>query len=496
MISIRGITKTFPNVTALNQVSLDIKRGEVHALVGENGAGKSTLIKVLSGYTQPDAGTFTIDGRSYGHITPRQAMDAGVGVIHQEQNLLADISAAENVFLGDYQGNGFLINRSKMEKKTEEAFLQLGIQIDPGELARNLSSAQMQMVSIAKAIVRNVKVLILDEPTAPLTNHDARAIFRIIKKLKARKVTVIYISHRLEEIYELADRMTVMRDGQIIKTEETSNIPKQELIRLMVGRRLSETYPARHYKQGEIVLNVQSLCGSGIQNVSFSLHRGEILGIAGLAGSGRTELVRMIFGADRTRKGRIELNGKVVQITSPEKAVKLGIGFVPEDRKAQGVLMGRSVRENMSLPLLRRISRFLFLDQKKEEEMILEYKDALNIKTPSLGQLLKNLSGGNQQKVVIGKWLAGSVQILILDEPTQGIDVGTKHEIYQMMNQLTARGISIIMISSEMEEMLGMSDRIIVLHEGCAAGTLDNKNKFTQEKIMELASGEGGLATC
>ncbi len=496
MISIRDITKTYQNVTALDSVSLDIKKGEVHALVGENGAGKSTLIKILSGYTQPDKGTFTVDGHSYEQITPRQAMDAGIGVIHQEQNLIADVSVAENVFLGDYQGNGVFINRGKMKKKTEEVFSQLGVQINPSELVGNLSTAQMQMVSIAKAIVQDVKVLILDEPTAPLTNHDAGILFQIIERLKARQVTILYISHRLEEIYELADRITVMRDGKIIETKQTEELPKQELIRLMVGRRLSETYPARNYRQGETVLKVESLSGNIIEDVSFTLHKGEILGIAGLVGSGRTELVRMLFGADKIRRGKIELNGNTVRITSPEKAVRLGMGFVPEDRKAQGVLMERSIKENMSLPLLRRISHFFFLDKKKEDGMILKYKEALNIKTPSLGQQVRNLSGGNQQKVVIGKWLASSSQILILDEPTQGIDVGAKYEIYQMMNRLTENGISIIMISSEMEEIIGMSDRIIVLHEGSAAGTLNDRKKFTQEKIMKLASGEGGFAAC
>ncbi len=496
MISIRDIIKTYQNVTALDSVSLDIKKGEVHALVGENGAGKSTLIKILSGYTQPDKGTFTVDGHSYEQITPKQAMDAGIGVIHQEQNLIADVSVAENVFLGDYQGNGVFINRGKMKKKTEEVFSQLGVQINPSELVGNLSTAQMQMVSIAKAIVQDVKVLILDEPTAPLTNHDAGILFQIIERLKARQVTILYIFHRLEEIYELADRITVMRDGKIIETKQTEELPKQELIRLMVGRRLSETYPARNYRQGETVLKVESLSGNIIEDVSFTLHKGEILGIAGLVGSGRTELVRMLFGADKIRRGKIELNGNTVRITSPEKAVRLGMGFVPEDRKAQGVLMERSIKENMSLPLLRRISHFFFLDKKKEDGMILKYKEALNIKTPSLGQQVRNLSGGNQQKVVIGKWLASSSQILILDEPTQGIDVGAKYEIYQMMNRLTENGISIIMISSEMEEIIGMSDRIIVLYEGSAAGTLNDRKKFTQEKIMKLASGEGGFAAC
>ena len=287
-----------------------------------------------------------------------------------------------------------------------------------------------------------------------------------------------------------------MRDGKIIETKQTEELPKQELIRLMVGRRLSETYPARNYRQGETVLKVESLSGNIIEDVSFTLHKGEILGIAGLVGSGRTELVRMLFGADKIRRGKIELNGNTVRITSPEKAVRLGMGFVPEDRKAQGVLMERSIKENMSLPLLRRISHFFFLDKKKEDGMILKYKEALNIKTPSLGQQVRNLSGGNQQKVVIGKWLASSSQILILDEPTQGIDVGAKYEIYQMMNRLTENGISIIMISSEMEEIIGMSDRIIVLYEGSAAGTLNDRKKFTQEKIMKLASGEGGFAAC
>lgn len=496
VLSIEGISKSYQGVIALDNVSMSFKKGEVHALVGENGAGKSTLIKIISGFTEADHGRFLMEGRSFAHITPRQARALGIGVIYQEPNLVPDASVAENVFLGDYLGNGVFINRRMMIQRTSEIFNELDVKIDPKEMVANLSAAQKQFVAIAKATAQDVKLLILDEPTAPLTNKDVDVLFRLIAMLKAKGVTIVYISHRLGEIYELSDRVTVMRDGKVITTEQTSEIPQDKLIYLMVGRQLSETFPPRASTPGEVILQAKNLAGGKIRDVSFFLRKGEILGLAGLTGSGRTEVVRMLFGADKKISGEIELNGKKVDINSPQKAVDFGIGLLPEDRKEQGVLMDLSIRENISLPILRRISRFLLLNRRKENETVNRYKDALQIKTPSLYQPVCTLSGGNQQKVALSKWLVSTSQILIFDEPTQGIDVGTKYEIYQMMNRLTEQGTSIIMVSSEMEELIGMSDRILVLHEGCVTGILEDKNLFTQEKIMEYASKttEGGAA--
>lgn len=497
ILSVERVTKTYQGVVAVDDISLSFRRGEVHAIVGENGAGKSTLIKLLSGFTTPDRGSFTIDGHSFQQITPRQAMDEGIGVIYQEPNLVRNVSVAENVFLGNYLGNGLLINRPLMEQRTREIFAELNLLVDPREIVDNLGAAQMQFVEIAKAVVRDVKVLILDEPTAPLTTQDAQVLFRLVARLKEKGVTIIYISHRFGDIYALSDRLTVMRDGKVVTTAETREVPQDHLIYLMVGRHLSESYPPRSQAPGAVVLRVQGLSRANVQDVSFSLRRGEILGLAGLTGSGRTETVRMIFGADKKTAGEIELNGRRVNIDSPQAAVRMGIGYLPEDRKHHGLLMSLSIRENMSLPILRRLSRCLMLNRRREEDVVNRYSGVLRIKAPSLLQPVCNLSGGNQQKVVVSKWLATDCSILIFDEPTQGIDVGTKFEIYQMMNRLTEQGISIIMVSSEMEELIGMADRILVLHEGQLTGVLEERSQFTQERIMELASRakEGGATS-
>jgi ribose transport system ATP-binding protein len=497
ILTVHDMTKAYQGVLALDNISLSFRRGEIHAIVGENGAGKSTLIKILSGFLSPTCGSFTIDEKTFTSITPRQARAQGIGVIYQDPNLVRSVSVAENVFLGSYPGSRFFIDRKAMEKRTGEILAELGVNIDPGETVENLSAAQMQFVEIAKALVQNIRFLILDEPTAPLTVKDADVLFKLIGRLKKNGVTIIYISHRLNEIYRISDRLTVMRDGRVVTTEKTADVSHERLIYLMVGRHLSESYPERTTTPCGEVLSVSRLCCDKVRDISFSLHKGEILGLAGLTGSGRTEIARMIFGADRKTAGEIRLNGREVEIDSPQRAVSLGIGYLPEDRKRQGVLMDLSVRDNISLPILRRLSHFLLLNRGKEEKVINKYQSNLQIKTPSLQQRVCNLSGGNQQKVALGKWLASSSRILIFDEPTQGIDVGTKYEIYQMMNRLTEQGISIIMISSELEELIGMSDRIVVLHDGRITGILDDRSKFTQETIMAMASRpaeEGGVA--
>lgn len=488
ILSIHGIYKTYPGVIALNDVSLTLYRGEVHALMGENGAGKSTLIKIIAGSTAPDRGSFEINGHAFSNISPKQALGEGISVIYQELNLVPDISVAENVFLGDYLGNGMLIDKAAMEREAAKIFAELEIQIDPRAAVSTLSTAQMQFVEIAKAVRHDVKILVMDEPTSPLTNKDVDTLFRLVRRLKARGVTIIYISHRLNEIFELSDRLTVMRDGKVIGTRITAETTQNELISMMVGRELTDTYPPRSHTRGEVVMQVRGLSGSGVKDVSFDLHKGEILGFAGLIGSGRTETMRMIFGADRMERGEIRIDGQTVRIASPRQAVRQGIGFLPEDRKQQSVMLNMDIVSNIVLPSVKRMAHATVVRRSDELAVAEKYSRQLRIKTPSLNQLVRNLSGGNQQKVVVSKWLASNPRILIFDEPTRGIDVGAKYEIYQMMNRLTDMGIAIIMVSSEMEELMGMADRILVLHEGRMTGELSDPAAFTQERIMELAS--------
>lgn len=490
ILSVDHLYKTYPGVIALNDVSFTLLRGEIHALMGENGAGKSTLIKVIAGSTNPDTGTFTIDGEKFTHISPHRSKELGVEVIYQELNLLPDLSIAENIYMGRYLGNGFLIDMPAMIRETKHLFDELEIEIDPQKKVKDLSMAQMQFVEIAKAVCHEAKILVMDEPTAPLTSQDVRKLFSLIRRLKEKGVTIIYISHRIPEVYELSDRISIMRDGQMVVTKETKEMSEAELIKTMVGRELNETYPPRNHNYGKVILEVRNLAGSGVHGINFQLHKGEILGVAGLIGSGRTETARMIFGADKRESGEILLDGKPVEIKSPLDAVKHGIVLLPEDRKLQGVLLNLSIRENIALPVEKSISRWMIVNEKRENEIVRQYTDRLKIKTPSLDQLVRNLSGGNQQKVVMSKWLASQPRILIIDEPTRGIDVGAKYEIYQIMNQLTEQGISIIMISSEMEELLGMADRIIVLHEGAMTGVLDHPAAFSQEKVMAYASNQ------
>lgn len=488
LLSVQHITKTYPGVIALNDVSIDFMRGEVHALVGENGAGKSTLMKVISGGIEPDEGSFTISGKEFKKITPSVSQKCGIQIVHQELNLVPTLSITENIFLGSFLGNGITVYKEQMCRKTAEYFERYGIiGLDPNTLVEELTVAQMQLVEIIKAVSRNVEILILDEPTSPLTTYETEILFRIIDDLKKQGKTIIYISHRMGEIYRICDTITVLRDGQKIETMPAAEIPRAELIKLMVGRELNETYPQRTVKVGETVLETRDLCGNGLKNVNLHLSKGEILGLAGLVGAGRTELVRLIYGADPIDSGEIFINGKKVSIKSTEKAAELGIALVPEDRKLQGVLLEQSIRDNVSLPSLKKISSFSVINRKKESSLVEEHVRELRVKTPSVHQLVKNLSGGNQQKVIIAKWIASSAKILIFDEPTRGIDVGAKQEIYHLMNRLTENGVSIIMVSSEMEEMIGMSDRIMVLHEGRVVGEIEDRSEFTQERIMDYA---------
>ncbi len=489
VLSIKNLTKQYPGVLALDRVSLDFAAGEVHALLGENGAGKSTLIKAIAGAIAPDDGVIRLNGQEYTKMTPHLARSLGIEVIYQEFNLVPSLSVAENIFLGDKTGRGLLVDTKVMVKRASAVFQQFNIDIDPYALVRDLPSAQQQIVEIAKAVSKNVKLLIMDEPTAPLTVTEVESMFEIVRRLKAQGVTVIYISHRLEEIFRIADRVSVLRDGRYIATRQTAATNRKELISLMVGRELKESYPARQAAPGEIALEVRRLYGSGDEDISFCVRKGEILGLSGLVGAGRTELARVIFGAEPAESGEILIEGRPVQIRSPEEAIRLGIGLIPEDRKNQGVFLDMDIKWNISFSQVRRLSRRTVVDTRQELSVAEKYRDLLKIKTPSLGQQVKNLSGGNQQKVVLAKSLAAESKILIFDEPTRGIDVGAKQEIYNLMCALANDGIAIIMISSDMEELLGMSDRVIVLCEGRMAGEVP-RAQFSQNYILDLASGK------
>lgn len=489
LLSIRGITKTYPGVKALNDVSLDVTEGEVHALIGENGAGKSTLIKVITGAIQSDSGTIQFENTIYEQMTPSISRKLGIEAIYQEFNLAPALSVAENIFIGTKVNKGFVVDFQKLYKEAEAVLDNFHVHINPKTKVKDLSVAYMQLVEIAKAIAREARLLIMDEPTAPLTDDEVHNLFELIKELKKRGVSIIYISHRLDELFQVSDRVTVMRDGEVIITKNTAGMTKQELIYHMVGRELKETYPSRNLQYGETVLEVKDICGNGVEPISFSLKKGEILGLAGLVGAGRTELARLIFGADEKESGEVWLEGKKINIRRPKDAVNAGIGLVVEDRKAQGVLLKLPISTNITISIIEKLSKCGVIQKKQERDCVDEYKDALHIKTPSVRQLVGNLSGGNQQKVALSKWLASKSKVLIFDEPTRGIDVGAKQEIYQLMNELASSGLGIIMISSDMEEILGMSDRLMILAEGKLTGHLE-KAEFSQTTVLKYASNE------
>ena len=489
ILELKHISKQYTGVKALDDVSISFRRGEVHALMGENGAGKSTLIKTLSGAIQPNDGEIVFEGTIYTHMEPHQAMELGIHVIYQEFNMMPELSVAENIFMGQQLGGGVLFNKSITEERAQKILDGMHVKINARETVKNLSVANMQLVEIAKALTRDVKVLVMDEPTAPLTDAEVETLFEIVQMLKSKGVTVIYISHRIAEVFQISDRVSVLRDGRFIKTVMTSDVDRDELIRLMVGREVSDTYPKRDFAPGEVVLELRDVCGNGVENVSFAVRSGEIFGLSGLVGAGRTETMRMIFGADPIDSGEVLLNGQPVHPKHPAEAVKLGIGLIPEDRKQQGLLLDLPIFTNISMATMRDISHFTVVNSRAEKENVNRLVEAVTIKTPSIAQLVRNLSGGNQQKVVLAKWLAANCKVLIFDEPTRGIDVGARHEIYKLMNELCRQGIAIVMISSDMEEILGMSDRIMVLCEGHQAGILE-REAFSQETILSLASGQ------
>ena len=489
ILEIEHLTKRYPGVVALKNVTMSIEQGKIHALMGENGAGKSTMIKAIAGAIQPEEGTITIEGVKYDKLTPSVARKAGIGVIYQEFNLVPSLSVAENIFLGEPVGkNPFLPDFGEMERRSEEILRDLGVKIDVKHLVSELSTAQQQLVEIAKAMVQNCKLLIMDEPSASIPVAEVENMFRIVRQLKERGVTVLYISHRLDEIFDLCDQISILRDGQYIVTKEVKDVSRGDLIRYMVGRELTETHPERHAQIGEKVLEVKDLCGNGDFHIDLTLYKGEVLGLAGLVGAGRTELAKMICGDVRPTSGEIWVKGKIQSFSAVSDAVKAGIALIPEDRKIEGLFMDYSIGWNVPSMSFKRLSKYGIVNMADQQALTDHYVEALRIKTPSTEQKARNLSGGNQQKVVVARALAANADILIFDEPTRGIDVGAKQEIYKIMNELAEEGKAIIMISSDMEEILGMSDRIAVLYEGRKTGELI-REEFSQSRVLELASG-------
>jgi ABC-type sugar transport system ATPase subunit len=485
-----GVEKSYPGVHALRGVSLTLTGGEVLAVVGENGAGKSTLIKVLAGAVTPDAGRVTVAGLPVPSGVPARAKAAGVAVIYQEFSLVPALTAAENVYLGREPGRYGWLHRRAERTGAAEWFRTLGVPVDPGAPVRTLSTAQQQIVEIAKALAADARILVLDEPTAPLTPPEVDRLFVVIRGLTARGVGVIYISHRLDEVFRIADRVMVLRDGAHVSTSPVAGVTRAELIERMVGRTLDQEFPTRSPRIGEPGIVVTGLRrGDVVHDVSFHVRRGEILALTGLVGSGRTETARLLFGADRRDGGTIALDGKVLTISSPRDAVRAGIALLTEDRKNQGLILAHTVRENFALPNLSRWARFGLLDRGRERSAFAAAANRFRIKAADPRARAGTLSGGNQQKLVLAKWLERNCEVVVFDEPTRGIDVGAKYEIYQLMQELADRGKAVLMISSELPEVLGLADRVLVMHAGRITGEVTDVRQATQEQLLRLAMG-------
>jgi len=497
LVSIRNLSKSFPGVRALDKCQFELLPGEVHALMGENGAGKSTLMKVLSGVYQKDEGEILIDGRHVDIPDPRAAQALGIGIVHQELNLMNHLSAAQNIFIGREPRRGIVIDERELNRKAAEIFERMHLTLDPRTPVAQLTVAKQQMVEIAKALSFDSRVLIMDEPTAALNNVEIKDLFRIIRQLQSNGVGIVYISHKMDELKQIAGRITIMRDGQYVSTVPAETTPMETIIGMMVGRQLDSAprHPA-HRAHGEIALEVKGLTrGSAIRDVSFTVRKGEVLGFAGLMGAGRTEVARAVFGADPIECGEIRVQGTKVSIKSTKDAVRYGIGYLSEDRKQFGLATGMDVKTNVALASMRRFASFgIFLDDSAIQRTADEYVNRLRIKTPSVHQQVRLLSGGNQQKIVIAKWLLRDCDILFFDEPTRGIDIGAKTEIYKLIDALAADGKAIVMISSELPEILRMSHRVVIMCEGRITGELV-ASEATQEKIMQLATQRGSVVT-
>lgn len=487
VLRLQGIQKAFPGVQAIRSADLDLQPGEIHALVGENGAGKSTLIKVIAGAQSADSGTMEFEGRPYLPLDPASAIAQGVGVIYQEFNLVPSLSVRDNLFLGKEPRGRWRIDRSAERQRALPVLEALGAAIDLETAVSRLNVAQQQLVEIVRSLLSAAQLLILDEPTAALTPREAERLFETLLHLKDHGMAILFVSHRLEEVFRLADRVSVMRDGSMLGTWKSADLDRDRLVELMVGRPLDQEFPKVTAPIGEPLLVVRDLWGGKVRGVSFSVHRGEVLGIAGLVGAGRTDLARLLFGADRPTSGTIEFLGRPLAIRTPREAIERGICLLTEDRKAEGLALGRSALENFALPNLRRWSHRGWIDRKAESAAFERWTAALNLKVTGPGQPAGLLSGGNQQKLLIGRWLAQAAQVLIFDEPTRGVDVGAKYEIYLLINQLAAQGKAIVMISSELPEILGMSDRILVLRNGEVSGELTDARKASQEQVLKWA---------
>lgn len=490
LLSMRGIVKRFGAVTALDEVTFELQAGEIHALVGENGAGKSTLMKVLAGAFAADAGEVIIDGRTVRFDSPAASQAQGVGMIPQELSLVPALSVAENILLGHEPRRPWLpvIDRVERDRRARAALAFLGLDLDLETPVGSLSIAHCQVVEIARALSRKIRILALDEPTAPLSGHETQRLFEVLRRLRTEGVGLIYISHRLEEIFQIADRITVLRDGKLIQTAGAGALDRSALIRLMVGRDLEGEFPRNEIPRGQELLRLEGVAAAGLQPIHFSLHRGEILGLAGLVGAGRSELVRALFGADPRTGGRIVFDGRVIDPRSPREAIDLGIGLLTEDRNRYGLIPALTVRENLTLAGLAGLTRGPFIRKDQEQKTAAEFVRRLKLRPPSAESPVTALSGGNRQKVVLGRWLLTRPKLLIFDEPTAGVDVGARAEIYQWICQTAAQGTGVIVVSSDLPELLGLCDRIVVMCEGALTGAL-SRAEATQERIMALATG-------
>ncbi|MCP3032347.1 sugar ABC transporter ATP-binding protein [Halobacillus sp. A1] len=492
LVEMSEIDKSFSGNHVLQKVNFSVQPGEVHALMGENGAGKSTLVKVLTGIHPRDNGTITVKGKEVDFSHPKQAEKQGIVVIHQELNIIPHLTVTENMFLGKELsiGKTGILRKKDMHKQTLENLKRLGVDnIPPNETAGNLSVGKQQMIEIARAISTNAEMIIMDEPTAALTDREITSLFKVIESLRKQGVSIVYISHRMEEIFQICDRITVLRDGKSIGTEQIKETSFDAIVKMMVGRELGDRFPERSSVIGETLLEVKDLSREELfEGINFQVKEGEVLGVAGLMGAGRTEIMETIFGAAKKSKGQVLLDGKPLNVTHPRDAIRAGIGFITEDRKDEGLVLNLSIRENVALTNLKTVSKNGWISSSKESVLVDDLIEKLHVRTTGREQEVKSLSGGNQQKVVIAKWLGIQPRLLILDEPTRGVDVGAKKEIYNIINQLTEQGVAIIMVSSELPEILGVSDRIMVVHEGKVT-QIFNKGEADQEKIMHAATG-------
>ncbi|SQE95378.1 ribose import ATP-binding protein RbsA [Streptococcus equi subsp. zooepidemicus] len=488
-IEMTAISKSFGTNKVLEKIDLVLHSGQVHALMGENGAGKSTLMNILTGLFPASSGTIVIDGVEKQFSNPQEAEAFGISFIHQEMNTWPDMTVLDNLFLGrEIKGVFGLLDQKAMKEKAKRAFDRLGISIPLDLPIGSLSVGQQQMIEIAKSLLSEVSLLVMDEPTAALTDRETESLFQMIASLKKEGVGIVYISHRMEEIFRVTDLITVMRDGIVVDTKPTAETNPAELVKKMVGRDIDDYYPAKAAELGELVFEVENLSGECFKDISFQVRRGEILGFSGLMGAGRTEVMRAIFGLDKRTAGRIRLNGQDIRVTNPVQAIRAGIGFLTEDRKEEGLILDFSIKDNMTLPSHKDFSKNGFFDDKTSRDFVQKMIDRLRIKSGRPEMVVGNLSGGNQQKVVLAKWIGIAPKVLILDEPTRGVDVGAKREIYQLMNELAERGVPIVLVSSDLPEVLGVSDRIVVMHEGRITGEL-SRGEATQEKVMQLATG-------